>query len=210
MARNCHGLFEKSEKMGKQNLTFVLGGAKSGKSEFAESLYSRQERVCYIATGVVKNPDGEMQLRIKRHQERRSAKWTTREQYRKIDKVIENEALDGYLLDDATMLITNLFYDFVLTKTIPERIDDYLEAASSTEIAEIRQVILEEWRKILTAQKKKHQSMVIVSDEVGLGVVPATKQTRILRDLYGEVNQMIAKKADDVYFVISGLVQKIK
>ncbi|MBB1079438.1 bifunctional adenosylcobinamide kinase/adenosylcobinamide-phosphate guanylyltransferase [Limosilactobacillus sp. STM2_1] len=196
--------------MGKQNLTFVLGGAKSGKSEFAESLYSRQERVCYIATGVVKNPDGEMQLRIKRHQERRSAKWTTREQYRKIDKVIENEALDGYLLDDATMLITNLFYDFVLTKTIPERIDDYLEAASSTEIAEIRQVILEEWRKILTAQKKKHQSMVIVSDEVGLGVVPATKQTRILRDLYGEVNQMIAKKADDVYFVISGLVQKIK
>lgn len=50
--------------MGKQNLTFVLGGAKSGKSEFAESLYSRQEKVCYIATGVVKNPDGEMQLRI--------------------------------------------------------------------------------------------------------------------------------------------------
>ena len=64
--------------MGKQNLTLVLGGAKSGKSEFAESLYSRQEKVCYIATGVVKNPDGEMQLRIKRHQERRSANWTTR------------------------------------------------------------------------------------------------------------------------------------
>ena len=52
--------------------------------------------------------------------------------------------------------------------------------------------------------------MVIVSDEVGLGVVPATKQTRILRDLYGEVNQLIAKRADSVYFVISGLPQKLK
>lgn len=71
-------------------------------------------------------------------------------------------------------------------------------------------MILDEWTKILIAQKQNSQSMVIVSDEVGLGVVPATKQTRILRDLYGEVNQLIAKKADDVYFVISGLVQKIK
>lgn len=202
--------FEKSEKMGKKNLTFVLGGAKSGKSEFAESLYSRQERVCYIATGVVKNPDGEMQLRIKRHQKRRSANWTTREQYQGIEKVIEKEPLDGYLLDDAIMLVTNLFYDFVLTKTTPQKIDDYLAKASSMEIAEIRRMILNKWKEIITAQKEKHQSMVIVSDEVGLGVVPATKQTRILRDLYGEVNQLIAKEADDVYFVISGLVQKIK
>lgn len=196
--------------MGKQNLTLVLGGAKSGKSEFAESLYSRQEKVCYIATGVVKNPDGEMQLRIKRHQERRSANWTTREQYRDIAEAIEDNPLDGYLLDDAIMLVTNLFYDFVLTKTTPERIDAYLEQTSLTEIAKIRQMILDEWTKILIAQKQNSQSMVIVSDEVGLGVVPATKQTRILRDLYGEVNQLIAKKADDVYFVISGLVQKIK
>ena len=98
----------------------------------------------------------------------------------------------------------------MLTKTAPERIDAYLEQASSTEIAKIRQMILDEWTKILIAQKQNSQSMVIVSDEVGLGVVPATKQTRILRDLYGEVNQLIAKKADDVYFVISGLVQKIK
>ena len=108
------------------------------------------------------------------------------------------------------MLVTNLFYDFVLTKTTPERIDAYLEQTSSTEIAKIRQMILDELTKILIAQKQNSQSMVIVSDEVGLGVVPATKQTRILRDLYGEVNQLIAKKADDVYFVISGLVQKIK
>lgn len=196
--------------MGKQNLTFVLGGAKSGKSEFAESLYSRQEKVCYIATGVVKNPDGEMQLRIKRHQERRSANWTTREQYRDIAEVIEDNPLDGYLLDDAIMLVTNLFYDLVLEKTAPEKIDDYLESASSQEIATIRERILNNWKKILSAVRVSEQSMVIVSDEVGLGVVPATKQTRILRDLYGEANQLIAKEADSVYFVISGIAQKLK
>lgn len=196
--------------MNNSSLTFVLGGAKSGKSEFAEYLYSRKERICYIATGVVKNPDGEMQLRIQRHQARRSNKWITREQYQHVDELINNSQQDGYLLDDAIMLVTNLFYDLVLAKTSPEKIDDYLESASSQEIATVREKILSNWKKILAAVRVNNQSMVIVSDEVGLGVVPATKQTRILRDLYGEVNQLIAKEADNVYFVISGIAQKLK
>lgn len=196
--------------MNNSSLTFVLGGAKSGKSEFAEHLYSRKERICYIATGVVKNPDGEMQLRIQRHQARRSNKWITREQYQHVDELINNSQQDGYLLDDAIMLVTNLFYDLVSAKTSPEKIDDYLESASSQEIATVREKILSNWKKILAAVRVNNQSMVIVSDEVGLGVVPATKQTRILRDLYGEVNQLIAKEADNVYFVISGIAQKLK
>lgn len=196
--------------MNNSSLTFVLGGAKSGKSKFAEHLYSRKERICYIATGVVKNPDGEMQLRIQRHQARRSNKWITREQYQHVDELINNSQQDGYLLDDAIMLVTNLFYDLVLAKTSPEKIDDYLESASSQEIATVREKILSNWKKILAAVRVNNQSMVIVSDEVGLGVVPATKQTRILRDLYGEVNQLIAKEADNVYFVISGIAQKLK
>ncbi|WP_323081693.1 bifunctional adenosylcobinamide kinase/adenosylcobinamide-phosphate guanylyltransferase [Limosilactobacillus reuteri] len=196
--------------MNNSSLTFVLGGAKSGKSKFAEHLYSRKERICYIATGVVKNPDGEMQLRIQRHQARRSNKWITREQYQYVDELINNSQQDGYLLDDAIMLVTNLFYDLVLAKTSPEKIDDYLESASSQEIAIVREKILSNWKKILAAVRVNNQSMVIVSDEVGLGVVPATKQTRILRDLYGEVNQLIAKEADNVYFIISGIAQKLK
>lgn len=196
--------------MNNSSLTFVLGGAKSGKSKFAEHLYSRKERICYIATGVVKNPDGEMQLRIQRHQARRSNKWITREQYQHVDELINNSQQDGYLLDDAIMLVTNLFYDLVLAKTSLEKIDDYLESASSQEIAIVREKILSNWKKILAAVRVNNQSMVIVSDEVGLGVVPATKQTRILRDLYGEVNQLIAKEADNVYFIISGIAQKLK
>lgn len=87
---------------------------------------------------------------------------------------------------------------------------NYLESASSQEIATVREKILSNWKKILAAVRVNNQPMVIVSDEVGLGVVPATKQTRILRDLYGEVNQLIAKEADNVYFVISGIAQKLK
>lgn len=196
--------------MQKDGLTLVVGGAKSGKSKFAESLYSRMQHVCYIATGVMKHPDGEMQLRIRRHQARRSKKWETAEQYKKIDQLIVNHHLDGYLLDDATMQITNLFYDYVLNKTAADKIDEYLQKASADEIAAIRQMILGNWQKILTAREKQKQSMVIVSDEVGMGVVPATKQTRILRDLYGEVNQLIAKQADNVYLVVCGIPQKIK
>lgn len=196
--------------MKNDNLTLVLGGAKSGKSEFAESLYSRDQRVCYIATGVVKNSDGEMQLRIKRHQARRSSKWTTAEQYRGVADLIIKHPLDGYLLDDAIMLVTNLFYDDVLTRTSAEKIDEYLSTATMDEFARLRHMILHEWGKILQVQAATGQSMVIVSDEVGLGVVPATKQTRVLRDLYGEVNQLIAKQAENVYFVVSGIPQKIK
>ncbi|WP_323066927.1 bifunctional adenosylcobinamide kinase/adenosylcobinamide-phosphate guanylyltransferase [Limosilactobacillus reuteri] len=77
-------------------------------------------------------------------------------------------------------------------------------------MAIVREKILSNWKKILAAVRVNNQSMVIVSDEVGLGVVPATKQTRILRDLYGEVNQLIAKEADNVYFIISGIAQKLK
>ncbi len=207
----CHGPFLEGEKiMEKKGLTFVIGGAKSGKSEFAENLYSRDQHVCYIATGVVKNPDGEMQLRIRRHQARRSANWETAEQYRGIEQLIAQRHLDGYLLDDAIMLVTNLFYDCVLKQTTADKIDEYLEATTADDLAAIRQLIMDNWQKILQAQRANQQSMVIVSDEVGLGVVPATKQTRILRDLYGEVNQLIAKQADSVYFVVSGIAQKIK
>lgn len=191
-------------------LTLVLGGAKSGKSEFAEGLYSRKQRVCYIATGVVKHPDGEMQLRIRRHQARRSKKWSTSERYRGIDQLIASHPLDGYLLDDATMMVTNLFYDYLKQKTDPEQFDQYLVSCSADEINDVRTLILDSWRKIISAQKAHHQSLVVVSDEVGLGVVPATKQTRVLRDLYGEVNQLLAKAADRVYFVVSGIAQKIK
>ncbi len=192
------------------NLILVLGGAKSGKSEFAEKLYAPQDNICYIATGVLQRSDPEMKLRIIKHQQRRPSHWQTREQYQNIAQLISQEPWTGYILDDVTMAVTNVFYDLLKNKVKAEQIDDYLDSLSITDLNQLKSSILSQWQQLIEAQKLQHQSLVIVSNEVGLGIVPITKQTRVLRDLYGEVNQVLAQAADIVYFVVSGIPLKIK
>lgn len=191
-------------------MILVLGGAKSGKSEFAEKLYAPQDNICYIATGVLQSSDPEMKLRIFKHQKRRSSHWHTREQYQNIAQLISQEPRKGYILDDVTMALTNVFYDLLKNKVRDQQIDDYLDSLSITDLNQIKSSILSQWQQLIEAQKVHHQSLVIVSNEVGLGIVPITKQTRVLRDLYGEVNQVLAQAADIVYFVVSGIPLKIK
>lgn len=193
-------------------LTLVTGGAKSGKSVFAEQQLSAEQRICYVATGVMTAPDPEMQLRIKTHQQRRSANWTTEERFEGVAAFIRDHQFDGYLLDDATMLITNRFYQMMMERATQQGLplDDAIEQMGRDEIAEVSETIFADWHDIVTALRETAQSMIIVTNEVGLGIVPATKQTRILRDMYGQVNQRLAQVADSVYFVISGLPQKLK
>lgn len=192
------------------NLILVLGGAKSGKSEFAEKLYAPQDNICYIATGVLQSSDPEMKLRILKHQQRRPSHWQTREQYQNIAQLISQEPSSGYILDDVTMAVTNVFYDLLKNKVKAEQIDDYLDSLSITDLNQLKSSVLSQWQQLIEAQKLQHQSLVLVSNEVGLGIVPVTKQTRVLRDLYGEVNQVLAQAADIVYFVVSGIPLKIK
>ncbi|MFD1123879.1 bifunctional adenosylcobinamide kinase/adenosylcobinamide-phosphate guanylyltransferase [Lentilactobacillus raoultii] len=196
----------------KAHLTFVTGGSKSGKSAFAESLFKRTDPICYIATGIALRGDSEIQLRIKKHQKRRSRNWVTEERYKDFASFIATHQYAGYLLDDATMSVTNLFYDLITNhkKENSLSFDSIVEQLSTESLQSFENVILGEWNRLFEMAENNHQRLVIVSDEVGLGIVPATKQSRVLRDLYGEVNQLIARKADDVYFVISGLPQKIK
>lgn len=92
------------------NIVLVTGGAKSGKSEYAEQLAMETKDVCYIATGIKLANDPEMDLRIKRHQERRPDSWTTEERYEGLATFISKSAAELFLLDDVTMLVTNLFY----------------------------------------------------------------------------------------------------
>ncbi|WP_203650524.1 bifunctional adenosylcobinamide kinase/adenosylcobinamide-phosphate guanylyltransferase [Secundilactobacillus yichangensis] len=197
----------------KSQLVLVTGGAKSGKSVFAEQSLSDDAHVCYIATGVMTQPDPEMQLRIKTHQKRRAEKnWATEERYQDVGSFIAANHYDSYLLDDATMLITNLFYDSTmqLAKDRHLDLDDAIEQMTSNDIDKLNQQIFDAWDQIIAALRATNQSMVVVTNETGLGIVPATKQTRILRDLYGQVNQRLAQAADHVYFVISGLSQQLK
>ena len=182
--------------MGK--IVLVTGGARSGKSSFAESKLLQKEGVCYIATGLVMKEDPEWQERVKLHQERRPQSWDTLEQYRDLATWIEQDDHGDYLVDCATMLTTNRLFDLV-NEWYPEK--GYLsdeQFLSKAEQARILEAMEAEWSQILSAMKERQATFWIVTNEVGLGIVPDTRLGRYFRDLQGRVNQMIAKEASEV------------
>ena len=194
--------------MGK--IVLVTGGARSGKSSFAESTLLQKEGVCYIATGLVMKEDPEWQERVKLHQQRRPKSWDTLEQYRDLASWIDQDNHSDYLLDCATMLTTNRLFDLV-NEWYPEKgfLSDE-QFLSKAEQARILEAIEAEWSQILSAMKERQATFWIVTNEVGLGIVPDTRLGRYFRDLQGRVNQMIAKEASEVYLVICGLAQQLK
>ena len=194
--------------MGK--IVLVTGGARSGKSSFAESKLLQKEGVCYIATGLVMKEDPEWQERVKLHQARRPQSWDTLEQYRDLATWIEQDDHGDYLLDCATMLTTNRLFDLV-NEWYPEK--GYLsdeQFLSKAEQARILEAMEAEWSQMLSAMKKREATFWIVTNEVGLGIVPDTRLGRYFIDLQGRVNQLIAKEASEVYLVICGLAQQLK
>ena len=194
--------------MGK--IVLVTGGARSGKSSFAESKLIQKEGVCYIATGLIMKEDPEWQERVKLHQQRRPQSWDTLEQYRDLATWIEQDDHGDYLLDCATMLTTNRLFDLV-NEWYPEK--GYLsdeQFLSKAEQARILEAMEAEWSQILSAMKERQATFWIVTNEVGLGIVPDTRLGRYFRDLQGRVNQLIAKEASEVYLVICGLAQQLK
>jgi len=181
-------------------MILVTGGGRSGKSAFAEDLAKRYgQKILYIATAVPF--DQEMRERIQKHQQRRPAGWETLEGYSNLANDIEKRAssFDCMLLDCITILITNLLFHF--SKTDKVDVMDF---------EELERKILDEIGKITDACEKTKTEMIFVTNEVGLGIVPENKLSRHFRDIAGKVNQLLAKRADDVYFVVSGIPVKIK
>ena len=195
-----------------EHLIMVTGGSRSGKSEYAESLYTADQAVCYIATGMVNLSDAEMTDRIHKHQERRSDSWTTEERYQHLARFIDQSKVEYFLLDDATNMITNLFFDWVNEhiKNLNIEFDDYVEKMSSDDIDEVTSLIMQQWNNIIEVNSRRNKTLIIVTNEVGLGIVPATKLSRVLRDIYGSINKLVASRSDEVWFVISGIPRKIK
>ena len=172
-------------------LTLVLGCARSGKSRFAQSLCAGAQRVTYIATA--KADDDEMRRRITRHQQSRPADWFTIEEPLAIADAIESQAQDSdfILLDCLTLWLSNLCWEH------RESPDEVLEAAVSKEAA-----------RLVTVASASH--LVIVSNEVGGGLVPESAVGRLFRDLQGWLNQDVAGAADAVYNVVAGIPVLIK
>ena len=159
----------------------VLGGARSGKSTFAEQLFAASASAAYLATAEAF--DTEMTARIKRHQSRRDNKWTTLEEPVGISSTIA-ETRDPLLVDCLTIWLSNLMH---------------LEKDFEAETAELCQVL-----------QTHDYPVVLVSNEVGGGIVPENKLARRFRDEAGILNQRVAAVADSVYLVTAGLPQKLK
>lgn len=182
-------------------IVLVTGGARSGKSSFAESLCIKQNnRTAYIATSVAF--DDEMKSRVKKHQQSRPKEWKTYEIYKDIYSIIEElgENHDTVIMDCVTLMVNNLMFT--------SGID--IDVATSGELDELESYIKNQIKKLLEAVKNTNLYFVIVTNEIGMGVVPENKLARIYGDFVGRANQQISKMSDEVYFVVSGIPMKVK
>lgn len=182
-------------------LVVVTGGARSGKSTFAEKIAKDCNcDVVYIATSIPF--DDEMKARIKKHVEQRPANWKTVEAYRDLDKYLakDNNLPVVYLLDCITIMITNLML---------EACHDW-DKVSQREIDCVEANIKQEMEKLLKVVDEKDTTFILVTNEVGMGIVPENKLSRIFRDIAGRVNQMLAQAADEVYLCVAGIPVRIK
>lgn len=170
-------------------ITFVLGGARSGKSAFCESLLETSGlKPIYLATG--RAGDEQMQERIEQHRKRRDnspgSDWMTVEEPLAVADAIRNSAFADHaiLVDCLTLWVTNL----MMADANVERECDGL----------------------IAALKEVKVPVVLASNEVGLGLIPENKMAREFIDLSGVVHQRIAAMADQVYFVTAGLPLQMK
>ncbi|WZL71787.1 bifunctional adenosylcobinamide kinase/adenosylcobinamide-phosphate guanylyltransferase [Clostridiaceae bacterium 35-E11] len=183
-------------------ITVVTGGARSGKSNYAEGLAKTSSRpVAYLATAIAF--DEGMKDRIKKHRTSRPKEWTTYEGYKNLYEMIEEIAKDHgtILLDCITIMVTNLMFDNECTNW---------DAITHLEIDKIEEKIQQEIHKLMEYTRNHNIWLIMVTNEVGMGIVPENRISRIFRDIAGRINQMIATEADEVYLTVSGLPLKLK
>ncbi len=178
-----------------KRLIFILGGARSGKSRLAEDLAGRMgERVLYVATAEAR--DTEMAERIRRHRARRPASWRTLEAPLAVGQALRQGAgaAEVVLLDCLTLLFNNLLLDLG---------DDPAEAAAAARLqAEVD--------GLLAAYDEGNWSLIVVSNELGLGLVPPYPLGRVYRDVLGWAHQHLVERADRAYFVLAGVPLDLK
>jgi adenosylcobinamide kinase / adenosylcobinamide-phosphate guanylyltransferase len=174
-------------------LTLIIGGARSGKSRFAQSLASESSKVAYIATARLETgaaADPEMAARIARHLSERPPAWITVEEPLEIARAVERCSGDCkfIVLDCLTLWLSNLFW---------ERAGDDVQEAAMREVA-------------LLPQAAGSVHLAVVTNEVGCGLVPESPLGRSFRDVHGWMNQEAARTADSVYHVVAGIPVAIK
>ncbi len=173
--------------------TFIIGGARSGKSSYAERLAEESgQRVLYIATAQAL--DDEMRARIQVHQGRRPAGWQTRELPEDVGRQLQAQRIDAdlVLLDCLTLLISNVVLKMSGNMDEPD-------------VAGATALVKSEVEELLEVIRASERRWLVVSNEVGQGLVPPYPVGRLYRDLLGWANQRMAEAADEVIWMVAGI-----
>ena len=172
----------------RRTITLVLGGARSGKSRWAQERAEEFARVTYLATA--RAGDTEMRVKIARHRRERPSRWRTVEVPIDLPEKIRSESRDADLLliDCFTLYVANVM-----------RTGGNAEAHNGSRI-----------RDLLDAMRSSDASIIAVSNEVGSGIVPAFASGRVYRDMLGHLNQEVALIADNVVLMVAGLPLALK
>jgi adenosylcobinamide kinase/adenosylcobinamide-phosphate guanylyltransferase len=181
--------------MMQSKITLILGGARSGKSSYAQTVaHESGKSVTFIATAQAL--DEEMTARIQKHRAERPSSWETLEIPFDLAACVRQIKSDVVILDCITLLITNRMMQYVK--------DDLVDEAPF--MVAVRKEI-DEFLGVLNGQER---DWLIVSNEVGLGLVPAYQMGRVYRDAIGWANQRLARAADNVIFMVAGIPMTVK
>lgn len=173
-------------------IILITGGARSGKSAYAQQLASATgKHILFLATAEAL--DEEMRHRIEAHRKSRPASWDTLEASNNVASALQDldARYDTVLIDCITLLVTNCMG----------------EAADTLQAEE---QVFKEIEPLITWMQKKDSTYILVTNEVGCGIVPENRLARIFGDVLGKVNQQLAKSADEVVLMAAGLPLKIK
>ncbi len=184
--------------MGK--LILITGGARSGKSSFAEKTAGDfNKKVLYLASAIAF--DEGMKDRIKRHQDQRPKEWKTIEAYRDFKGLAKDhdfQEAEVVLFDCLTVMVTNNMLDGAI---------DY-DSCTMAQLAKVEEDIGRQVEDLLELCRAK--ILIVVTNEVGMGIVPSYKLGSYFRDIAGRMNQLVAARAHEVYLAVSGIPLRIK
>ena len=176
-------------------LTLILGGARSGKSSHAQRLAEATGKsVTFLATGQAL--DEEMSKRIQKHRAERPTGWKTLEIPCDIAAYVPQIKSDVVILDCITLLLSNLLMQFVKDELVDE--EPFMLA------------VQKEIEDLIPAIHEQNRNWLIISNEVGLGLVPPYQMGRVYRDALGLANQRLAREADKVILMVAGIPMIIK
>lgn len=176
-------------------ITLILGGARSGKSSYAQGLAEATGKsVTFLATAQAL--DEEMARRIQKHRRERPANWETLEVPLDLALHAQQIKSEVVILDCVTLLVSNLLMQYVNDDLVDEM--------------QFAPVVQKEMEELFAVIRKQEQNWIIISNELGLGLVPLYQMGRVYRDWLGWANQRLAREAEKVIFMVAGIPMVVK